>query len=78
MSPTCRAASLTGTNLQGAKSFTQAQLDTANGDDRTILPEGFTRPAHWSKAEGNEGPPAAQPDNAPRTPASGGAPGPDK
>ena len=26
----------------------------SHGDDRTVLPEGLTRPAHWSKSEGNK------------------------
>ena len=42
-------------NLQYASNLTQEQLDAANGDDQTQLPEGLTRPAHWSKSEGNEG-----------------------
>ena len=69
MAPTCRAPTsrvltcraptsgrdLQGANLWGARNLTQEQLDGANGDDRTMLPEGLTRPAHWSRSEGNEG-----------------------
>ena len=65
-------------NLQNALHLTQEQLDAAYGDDDTQLPEGLTRPAHWSKAEGSEGPSAAQPDNSERAPAEDGAPGSDK
>jgi uncharacterized protein YjbI with pentapeptide repeats len=43
-------AHLDGVDLQGAVGLTQEQLDTAFGDDRTLLPEGLTRPAHWLAA----------------------------
>ena len=46
-----------GATLMGATNLTQEQLDVANGDDRTVLPDRLTRPAHWSKAEGSEGQP---------------------
>jgi Pentapeptide repeats (8 copies) len=50
-------------NLQGG--LTQEQLNAANGDDRTQLPEGLARPAHWSRFEGNvEQSGAAQPGGA--------------
>jgi uncharacterized protein YjbI with pentapeptide repeats len=64
-----------GANLQNARNLTQEQLDVANGDDRTLLPEGLTRPVHWSKAEGNEGLPTTQPDDAGRAPAADGGSG---
>jgi uncharacterized protein YjbI with pentapeptide repeats len=68
-----------GANLENVSNLTQEQLDTAIGDDRTVLPDGLTRPAHWSAAEGSAGPPpAAQPHAAEQAPAAGGAPGPDK
>ena len=50
-----KGAALWKANLKGAHYLTQEQLDAANGDDRTVLPEGLTRPAHWSRSEGNEG-----------------------
>jgi uncharacterized protein YjbI with pentapeptide repeats len=65
-------ANLRGAKLQGARN--QEQLDAADGDDRTLLPEGFTRQAHWTKIK-TEGQPDAQPDNAGRAPAAGGATG---
>jgi hypothetical protein len=72
------AVDLRGAFLWGARNLTQEQLYAAIGDDRTRLPAGLTRPAHWAKAEGHEGPPAAQPDDGGRPPAAAGAPGPDK
>lgn len=50
-------ADLRGANLRGVRGLAQEQLGAANGDDRTVLPEGLTRPAHWSRSEGNEGQP---------------------
>ena len=64
-----------GADLMGATNLTQEQLDKANGDDRTVLPDGLTRPVHWAKAKAPETPPAAQPDAAGRAPATAGAPG---
>ena len=58
--------------------ITQEQLDKANGDDRTMLPDRLTRPAHWPKAEAREGQPATQPDDGERPPSPAGAPGSDK
>ncbi len=40
-------ASLEGADLRGAINLTQEQLKAVIGDDKTILPEGLTRPAHW-------------------------------
>jgi hypothetical protein len=48
-------AHLERANLWGAVGLPQEQLDMASGDDRTALPDGLTRPAHW---------PAATPDAA--------------
>jgi len=31
------------------RAITQAQLDTAIGDERTQIPDHLTRPAHWTK-----------------------------
>jgi uncharacterized protein YjbI with pentapeptide repeats len=72
-----QSAYLVGANLDGVRNLTQARLDKANGDDRTKLPDGLTRPAHWSKAERSEGQPA-QPDAPGNAPEAGGAPGSDK
>jgi len=40
--------------LEGAISLTQEQVNAAKGDERTRLPEGLTRPAHWLKTEDEE------------------------
>jgi hypothetical protein len=48
-------ANLHYADLGGARNLTQDQLDATNGDDRTQLPWGLTRPAHWSRSKGNEG-----------------------
>ena len=42
-----RDADLSGADLSGAVFLTQAQLDAARGDRRTVLPPAFTRPGHW-------------------------------
>ena len=42
-------ANLEGADLRGAVGLTQEQVDSALGDDETILPEGLTRPDHWTK-----------------------------
>jgi len=44
-------ADLGGANLWGAKNLTQAQLNHACVDEKTILPEGLTRPEPCSKEE---------------------------
>ena len=56
------AAHLESAILLGAVALTQKQLDSAYGDDHTVLPEGLTRPARWSKAPANAQP--ADPANA--------------
>ena len=71
-----QGADFLGANLSGARSLSQEQLNAAMGDYRTQLPEGLTRPAHWTKAP--DTPPAAQPDAAERPPSPAGAPGSDK
>ena len=73
-----QGADLKGANLQGARNLTQVQLGATNGNSRTVLPDGLARPAHWSKAERQEGHPAAQPDDAGQAPAKERAPGSDK
>lgn len=35
----------------GAKNLKQPQVSAANGDERTQLPEGLTRPKHWRTVE---------------------------
>lgn len=42
-----RDADLSGANLAGSIFLTQAQLNAAKGDGRTVIPPRFTRPAHW-------------------------------
>lgn len=44
----CRDADFAGADLSGALFLTQPQLQAAKGDDRTRLPSGFSRPAHWA------------------------------
>ncbi len=43
-----RAADLRGADLDGALFLTQAQLESARGDDATKLPPTRARPSHWS------------------------------
>ena len=40
-----------GVNLSAAKGLTQAQIDLACGDDKTLLPAGLTAPASWPCGE---------------------------
>jgi uncharacterized protein YjbI with pentapeptide repeats len=40
-------AALFGALLATARDLSQEQIDAANGDESTILPEGLQRPAHW-------------------------------
>ena len=42
-----RGADLRGADLRGCLFAVQQQLDAARGDDRTRLPDGLRRPAHW-------------------------------
>jgi Pentapeptide repeats (8 copies) len=44
-----REAHLEGTDLHGVIGLTQEQLNSAIGDDKTILPEGLKRPDIWKK-----------------------------
>ena len=41
------ASSLPGTKASTARFVSQAQVDSADGDPDTELPEGIVRPAHW-------------------------------
>jgi uncharacterized protein YjbI with pentapeptide repeats len=43
-----RDADLSGADLTGSIFLTQPQLGAARGDAATRLPDGLTRPAHWS------------------------------
>ena len=43
-----RGADLSGADLSEALYVTQAQLNAARGDRRTVLPAGRERPSHWS------------------------------
>lgn len=45
-----RDADLSGADLRGAIYLTQVQVNSARGDERTRLPDGFARPSHWSSA----------------------------
>jgi hypothetical protein len=42
-----RDANLADANLDGAIYLTQMQVNSARGNDSTVLPEGFSRPSHW-------------------------------
>ncbi|MFJ8812387.1 pentapeptide repeat-containing protein [Amycolatopsis thermoflava] len=42
-----RGADLAGADLTGSLFLTQAQVNAAQGDGTTRLPEGLDRPAHW-------------------------------
>ncbi|WP_431923872.1 pentapeptide repeat-containing protein [Amycolatopsis tucumanensis] len=42
-----RGANLAGADLTGSLFLTQAQVNAAQGDGATRLPEGLDRPAHW-------------------------------
>ena len=44
-----RDANLSGANLIGSIFLTQAQLNSANGDERTKIPASLNIPAHWLK-----------------------------
>jgi hypothetical protein len=48
---TLSGAHLQGANLVGVTGLTQQQIDWAFGDAETKLPEGLTRPAHWTQPE---------------------------
>ena len=42
-----RDADLGGADLRAAIYLTQMQVNSARGDSRTALPDGFDRPSHW-------------------------------
>jgi uncharacterized protein YjbI with pentapeptide repeats len=56
-------AILNGAVLVEARNLTQEQLDSAHGNDATLLPDGLTMPAAWRKS-GSEGEAPAQPEPA--------------
>jgi hypothetical protein len=43
-----RGADVRGADLSGSLFLTQPQVDAARGDDRTGVPAGLARPAHWT------------------------------
>jgi hypothetical protein len=49
-------ARLEDAELGGAKGLIQEQVDSALGNEKTTLPPGLTRPAHWSSATPNDRP----------------------
>ena len=42
-------ADLSGTDLSGVKTPTQEQINKAQGDESTYLPDNIERPESWSK-----------------------------
>jgi uncharacterized protein YjbI with pentapeptide repeats len=48
-------AYLEGAYLGSATGVTQKQLDEAFGDENTGIPDGLTRPAHWTKSAAGRG-----------------------
>jgi uncharacterized protein YjbI with pentapeptide repeats len=46
---------LHGASLINARGLTQDQLDIAIGDENTTIPDGLTRPAHWTKSGAGQG-----------------------
>ena len=45
-----KGAKLQDTDLSAAKGLTQEQVDSAEGNENTKLPEALVRPKHWAKA----------------------------
>ncbi|WP_309615342.1 pentapeptide repeat-containing protein, partial [Salinibacterium sp.] len=44
-----RDADVSGADLSEAIFLTQMQVNAANGDANTLLPEGVKRPTHWAR-----------------------------
>jgi len=44
-----RGAGIRAADLSQTRGLIQAQIDSARGDDSTILPHGLERPQHWGK-----------------------------
>ncbi|AFZ27852.1 putative low-complexity protein [Cylindrospermum stagnale PCC 7417] len=44
-------AKLQGAKFTSAKNLTSQQIESAEGDENTILPDDITRPKHWTKSE---------------------------
>lgn len=57
-------ADLTGADLTGVASLTQAQVDSAQGGPRTLLPAGLRRPALWTPRSDDDPFPDPAPDPA--------------
>jgi uncharacterized protein YjbI with pentapeptide repeats len=49
-------ANLSAVDLRFAKNLTQDQINKANGDENTRLPNGLQRPTHWPDASESKGP----------------------
>ena len=49
-----KGARLHGAHLEGAMGLLQEQVDSAFGDEETVLPDGLERPAHWVKKPGTD------------------------
>jgi uncharacterized protein YjbI with pentapeptide repeats len=49
-----RDANLCGANLSTSMFLTQMQINSAKGDDKTILPAHIQIPSHWVKATGSK------------------------
>lgn len=47
-------ANLNGANLKQVSGLTQQQIDVAQGNSGTVLPDGLRRPRHWPMAEPRE------------------------
>jgi Pentapeptide repeats (8 copies) len=54
---------LAGANLQRSKGLTQSQLDKANGDEETEIPDGLQRPKHWVGKKSQQASRSKQPKN---------------
>jgi Pentapeptide repeats (8 copies) len=44
-------ANFSGADLSGVKNLEQEQIEVANGDEKTILPDYLARPKSWTKSE---------------------------
>lgn len=44
-------ANFSGADLSGVKNLEQEQIEVANGDEKTILPDYLARPKRWTKSE---------------------------
>ena len=46
-----KGAYLCRANLQGVRNLLKQQIELAYGDSETLLPPGWTRPAHWTRVD---------------------------